>query len=213
MKTVRNSTQKNGPNSQRLNEREELIQPWRKTRSFGWLLITLLLFVNQAFCQDEANSRLKDLSGTYFIESESQIVGNIKRRLQVEEDRINGNESIVSIVSDGQEVFSGRRHGSSLEASGTWSYVHSSQDSKHNGLQADRNCTIAFGPEGEDFTITMRSIKIRPKGGLFANMLVAIDQGSKGVDGDTVANNMQWEIAFEKNGTDTIKYMRRKHVD
>jgi hypothetical protein len=209
MKPLHTLTTKNDSKTELLNGQMGVCEFSRSMHYVGWILVTFLCFVTQAFCQD-ASSRLKDLSGTYFIESESQIAGNIKRRLQIEEDHINDNESNVSILSDGQEVFSGRRHGQSSDISGTWSYVHSSGDAKYNGLQADRNCTITVGPDGEDFTMTMRSIKFRPKGGLFLGMLQAYNESSKGVDPNTAADSVSWEIAFEKSGTDMIKYLRRK---
>ncbi|AUD06116.1 hypothetical protein [Spirosoma pollinicola] len=209
MKALHASTPKNASTTDLLNGQQGVYKFSRSTHYLGWIFLTLLCFANQAICQDAGN-RFKDLSGTYFIESEGQIIGNIKRRLQIEEDHINDNESNVSILSDGQEVFSGRRHGQSSEISGTWNYVHSSGEAKYNGLQADRNCTITFGSDGEDFIVTMRSIKVRPKGGLFLGMLQAYNQTSQGVNPNTAADSVQWEIAFEKSGTDTIKYLRRK---
>lgn len=179
------------------------------TRVIGRLIAMLLLFAHQVFSQD---SRLKDLSGTYFIESEYNISGNIKRRLQIEEDIINDNESVVSVLSDGQEVFSGRRRNQGTEISGTWAYVHSSQNPQENNLQKDRSATLTFAPNGESFTITMRKIRVRPLGGLFANMVNAYDQTTKGVDQNTVLNNMQYEIVLEKEkaGLDSIGYIRKK---
>lgn len=179
---------------------------------FALLLVLLFFFASQAFSQDEGNSRLKDLSGTYFIENESQITGNIKRRIQIEEDRINETESIVSILSEGQEVFTGRRHTQTTEITGVWSYVHYSKDPQLNQLQKDRNCTLTFETDGEKFTMTMRQIKLRPAGGMVMGMLQAIDQSSKGVDANTAAKNIQWEIAFEKSvaAVDRISFIRKK---
>ena len=176
---------------------------------FGCIILAFFSFINQGFCQD---NRANDVSGTYFIQSEYQIAGNIKRRLQIEEDFINDRESVVSILSDGQEVFSGRRGSRTSDVSGTWAYVHSSRDPKENGLQLNRNATITFAPDGESFVITMKKIKVRPLGGLFANMVNAFDQTQKGVDQQTITNSMQYELAFEKDkmGMDTISYTRKK---
>lgn len=178
-------------------------------RILSCLFFALFMLANQGFCQD---SRAKDVSGTYFIQSEYQIAGNIKRRLQIEEDFINDRESVVSILSDGQEVFSGRRGSRTSDVSGTWAYVHSSQDPKENGLQLNRNATITFASDGESFVVTMKKIKVRPLGGLFANMVNAFDQTQKGVDQQTITNSMQYELAFEKDkmGMDTVTYIRKK---
>lgn len=163
--------------------------------------------IESAPVQDD--SRIMDVSGIYFISNESYINGNFARRIQLEEDRINDKDSQITILSNGAETLSTRRRNNDTEISGTWDYIHQSDDQQLDQLRFKRSCTVKFNGDGTGFSITMREIKFRPVGGLAMGLLNVWDQANKGLDANTAANNLKWEIALDK-GTIIYEYIRKK---
>ncbi|MDZ7898321.1 MAG: hypothetical protein U5N85_09915 [Arcicella sp.] len=90
----------------------------------------------------ETNEALLDISGLYFIGNDAQNTGNIGKRLEIQEERINNTDSQIAIFSEGQEVVSIRRRNNARVVSGYWDYVHEDPDPKFHRLRIKRLCEI-----------------------------------------------------------------------
>ncbi|WP_143061766.1 hypothetical protein [Dyadobacter sp. SG02] len=187
----------------------------KKFPSIVNLLIALILVLflgGTAYCQQASIGRSSELSDSYFIQNEEQITGNIQRKITIEEESINESQSVISIFSDGQEVFSSRRINHNLRISGVWKYVHSSDDPKVDKLMINLPCSVMFSSDGEAFTIETKKIRFIPKGGTFVGILRGFEQTQNGVTPNVAANNLEMEIAIQKgkNSNNYISYIRKR---
>jgi hypothetical protein len=156
----------------------------------------------------EVNVASLDISGLYFIANESNVTGNIGGRIEIREERINDKDSQISIFSEGQEVVSLRRRNNARIFSGYWDYVHQDREPKFDRLRIKRVCEIKINPNGEGLLITMQNVKLRPKGGLFVNVVNIWDLSNKGYNAIDAAQNMSYEFIVDK-GTTVIEYLKK----